>query len=380
MTATAIRLPRASTQHDVVDTLESFHEAIRAVAAWAPTIIDDNGTASPRDARWLRAFLTGPLAWHLADEENLVVPRLSLRQSDWLDACLARSAGRRALIAEQAAELAALLEPLCAGESVPVLRFKNAARRFERVVEDALRFEDDIMLPSARTFLDPAERESIAKEIMASDETRRWLDVAAAGDVPTIHRVHAVRTRTAGGLEIVRSFADCPRRRAVGVEACAGCPHQEEIHIGEDGTGHVGCAIDDAPVRSGCVGAIMTRDVVCVERDTPLVEAAELLSTTHVSGMPVVDGDGHPIGVISQTDVVHALAQRMDVNERSVGDVMMHVAFVVRENDSIEDAARLLVIEGIHRLPVINADRTVVGIISTLDVLRATVAQPRGAA
>jgi CBS domain-containing protein len=60
---------------------------------------------------------------------------------------------------------------------------------------------------------------------------------------------------------------------------------------------------------------------------------------------------------------------------------MMHVPIIVRESDTLGDAARLLVFEGIHRLPVINADRTVVGIISTLDLLRATVApRPRSAA
>src|SRR5690349_2468439 len=107
MSATTIRLPRVTNQHDVVDTLQSFHEAVRDVAAWAPTIIAEDGSASPRDARWLRAFLQGPLAWHIADEENVLVPWLALRRSEWLDACLSRSSGRRAEVLQAALQLAA---------------------------------------------------------------------------------------------------------------------------------------------------------------------------------------------------------------------------------------------------------------------------------
>lgn len=121
--ANAIRLPRVATHHDVVDTFESFHEAMRDVAAWALTIIDDGGNANARDARWLRAFLKGPLAWHIADEENILVPWLALRHSDWLDTCLAHASDRWAGIIEAAEQLPAVIEPLCAGNPVPVMRF-----------------------------------------------------------------------------------------------------------------------------------------------------------------------------------------------------------------------------------------------------------------
>src|SRR5688572_27277569 len=237
MTVMAIQLPRVSSEHDVVDSFESFHDAMRDVAAWAVTIVDDDGAASPRDARWLRAFLDGPLAWHIADEETFLAPSLAVRDSGWLDACLAQASARRARITERAADLSMLLEPLGAGRPVPATRFRNAARRFAQAIDDALRYEDDIVLPSARTFLDPAERQTIANDVAACDEGRPWLDVAVAGDAPVIHRVHAVRTRTAHGLDVVRSFAECPRRTTATMATCAGCPHLEGLSGGGDGTG-----------------------------------------------------------------------------------------------------------------------------------------------
>lgn len=377
---TSIRLPRVSVDHDVIDTFADFHEAMRDVAAWIPTIIDEQGAGRPRDARWLRAFLEGPLAWHFHDEENIVVPWLMLRQSDWLNACLARTAEKHADILLQARELLELLDPLCAGNPVPRLRFLAAARRFQQAVENDLRYEDDVMLPSSRVFLDASERAAIARDILTADATRSWENVAVAGDAPVVRRVHAVRTRDAVGLEIIRSFADCPRRRSIDVDACMGCPHLEGRHIGPDGQGHVACAIDDSPTpRDASVSEVMTRDVVCIERDAPLRDAARLLSTACVSGLPVVDEHGRAVGVVSQSDIVDAVAHGADITERTVRDAMMHAPIVVKESDTIADAARLLLIEGIHRLPVVNADRYVVGIVSTLDLLRATVGPRREA-
>jgi CBS domain-containing protein len=380
ITATTIRLPRVSASEDLLDTLGDFHEALRDVAAWIPTIIYDNGTASPRDARWLRAFLKGPLAWHMADEENALLPRLTLRDSAWLDTCLARSCEKHDALRDHTDELLALLEPLCAGQPVARLRFLTVATRFAETIESILRYEDDIVLPSARVFLDASERALVAKEIASYDETRPWLDVAVAGDSPVIHRVHAVRARNAVGLDIVRSFAACPRRRATAVDACAGCPHLEHISVKDDGTGQVSCAIDETAAPNELrVGDVMTRDVICIEKDAPLAEAARLLATACVSGLPVVDEKGRAVGVVSQSDIVDAVAVAGDLCERLVRDVMMHAPIVVREADLLDDAARLLVIEGIHRLPVINGDLTVVGIISTLDLLRAHVGRRRAA-
>jgi CBS domain-containing protein len=371
---TSIRLPRVSVDHDIIDTFSDFHEAMRDVAAWIPTIVDEKGDDSPRDARWLRAFLRGPLAWHFHDEEHVVMPWLSLRQSDWLNACLARTTEKHAEIRAHADELMELLEPLCMGEAVPRLRFLNAARRFQHAVENDLRYEDDIMLPSSRVFLDASERASIAREIATADGSRPWEDVAVAGDTPVLHRVHTVRARNAVGLDIVYSFADCPRRRATSIDACAGCPHLVDKQVASDGSGHVACAIDDAPMpKDKRVSDVMTRDVVCIERDAPLSDAARLLATACVSGLPVVDEHGRALGVVSQSDIVDAVAEGADIAARTVRDAMMHAPIVVQESDTIEDAARLLLMEGIHRLPVVNAERSVVGIISTLDLLRATI-------
>ena len=73
MTITAIKLPWISPTPDVVDTFERFLDAMCGIAAWAPTIIDDKGEGSPRNARWLRALLSDPLRRHIAEEDNVLL-------------------------------------------------------------------------------------------------------------------------------------------------------------------------------------------------------------------------------------------------------------------------------------------------------------------
>ena len=54
------------------------------------------------------------------------------------------------------------------------------------------------------------------------------------------------------------------------------------------------------------VGDLMALDPIVVKATAPLAEAAELLDRHHISGLPVVDGGGSLVGVVSQTDLVRA--------------------------------------------------------------------------
>ncbi|MDP2344037.1 MAG: CBS domain-containing protein [Deltaproteobacteria bacterium] len=360
-----IELPRASCEVDLGDTFAAFHESVRAVVAWLPTIIDAKGATNPRDARWLRAFLRGPLVWHLEDEEAVRVAWLALRRNDWLDERVARASAKRELVGRRARELAAILEPACAGDSLSRRRWSEARQQFAAAVDDDLHYEHVVELPSARTFLSHAERAALVRRIVLSDEQRPWAEVAAAADTPLPYLVHVVRTKTAAGGDVVRSFAACPRRAAVSVEDCRGCRHLESLSVGRDGGGTVRCAIDarPAPLETR-VGDVMTRDVLCVEADGAVVDVVRLLATAGVSALPVVDPLGRPVGVVAQSDIIDALAQH------TVSDVMTR-APVVREGDTVDHAARLLASSGI--MPVVSGSGLVVGVVSSLDVLPAGV-------
>lgn len=113
----------------------------------------------------------------------------------------------------------------------------------------------------------------------------------------------------------------------------------------------------------------MTTDVVCVSPDLPVEALAMLLLERGIGGVPVVDGDGVPIGVVSKTDLVRARRGLFDAGT-TVGDIMMALAFTLPAHESIARASALMAFEGVHRIPVVSDEGKVAGLLSSLDVLR----------
>jgi CBS domain-containing protein len=112
------------------------------------------------------------------------------------------------------------------------------------------------------------------------------------------------------------------------------------------------------------VTAIMTSDVLCVREDLGLEELRDLLARRHVSGAPVVNAKGEPIGMISTADLLLA------PHRGTVEHVMTHLMFTLPDTATVSQAAALMALKNIHRLPIVSDDGKVVGLVSSLDVLR----------
>lgn len=145
---------------------------------------------------------------------------------------------------------------------------------------------------------------------------------------------------------------------------------------------------------------VMTTDVVKVPADLTVAELADVFMENEISGAPVVDEDGALVGVVSVFDLARQSSgetgvvteqgnpefyvrgweeqytveefRRLRVQEGhlTVRDVMTPAAFTVEEDDPISDVARTLVDGHIHRV-LVTRGHEVVGIISSLDLLRA---------
>jgi CBS-domain-containing membrane protein len=133
----------------------------------------------------------------------------------------------------------------------------------------------------------------------------------------------------------------------------------------------------------------MTKDVVKVKRDTDLQEAARRLSGLRISGMPVVDEANKVIGVISEADILslagvkrghtfkdilrHVLGETLPGRKEgnTVGDVMSEPAITTGPDRDIREVAVVLDERRIKRLPVVDGEGKLVGIISREDIVRA---------
>jgi CBS-domain-containing membrane protein len=133
------------------------------------------------------------------------------------------------------------------------------------------------------------------------------------------------------------------------------------------------------------VAAVMTTDVVSVEPGTVYKEVAELLHEHRVSAVPVVDAERRVIGVVSEADLVlkeerpasrlpgplvrpHGDAARAEA--RNAAALMTSPAVTVGPEATLTEAARLMHRRRVKRLPVVDADGRLVGIVSRADLLQ----------
>ena len=132
---------------------------------------------------------------------------------------------------------------------------------------------------------------------------------------------------------------------------------------------------------------VMTTGVVAVRAGTPYREMTAMFRKHRVSGFPVVDDGGKVTGVVSETDLVALAAEdpdpgayppprgwrphhkRLTVGEATAGDLMTHPAVTIGLDELVKTAARLMHSLKLQRLPVVDRDGRLVGIISRSDVL-----------
>jgi CBS domain-containing protein len=139
---------------------------------------------------------------------------------------------------------------------------------------------------------------------------------------------------------------------------------------------------------------IMTRDVVTVHPGTSVKEIAETLAANAISAVPVVDGEGHLVGIVSEGDLLHRretaterrrswwlllfagndiLAQDyVKSHGQKASDVMTRHVLSVDETAPLENIASLLDKAGIKRVPVLAGGR-LAGIVSRADLVQALV-------
>jgi CBS domain-containing protein len=125
------------------------------------------------------------------------------------------------------------------------------------------------------------------------------------------------------------------------------------------------------------VAELMERKVKTVRSEATVAEAIMELADAHISGMPVVDGAGRVIGVLSTTDLLTAEAETGDVAARrslwentAVRELMTPRPFTIAPDEDAREAARQMLYADVHRLFVAEGDQ-VIGVISTTDIVRA---------
>lgn len=114
----------------------------------------------------------------------------------------------------------------------------------------------------------------------------------------------------------------------------------------------------------------MTDDVVSARRGTRVDDLARWLAEYDINGLPVLDSDDKVIGVVSATDLARPRRGTVTDGVLTAGTVMSAPARTVRADDSVVRAARLMSTSGVERLPVVDEEGRLVGMVTRRDVLR----------
>ncbi|MGB5986323.1 MAG: CBS domain-containing protein [Desulfobacterales bacterium] len=116
------------------------------------------------------------------------------------------------------------------------------------------------------------------------------------------------------------------------------------------------------------VKEVMTPNVDYIAHDKTLQEVADMMKTQDIGEMPVVIG-GEAVGVITDRDIaIRGVAHGLDPKAATVADAMTEGIIVCREDDDIQNAAQTMAARKVRRLPVMNADGKLSGMVSLGDL------------
>ncbi|WP_198014964.1 CBS domain-containing protein [Mastigocladopsis repens] len=147
------------------------------------------------------------------------------------------------------------------------------------------------------------------------------------------------------------------------------------------------------------VADIMSHDPIVVRPETPLQEAIKILAERRISGLPVVDDSSNLVGIISETDLMWQetgvtppayimfldsviYLQNPAEYERglhkalgqTVGEVMSKNPITITPDKTVTEAARVMHDRNVHRLPVLDSEGQVIGLLTRGDIIRAMAA------
>ncbi|GGY76324.1 hypothetical protein GCM10010363_66690 [Streptomyces omiyaensis] len=140
--------------------------------------------------------------------------------------------------------------------------------------------------------------------------------------------------------------------------------------------------MDSAGPAPLVVSDVMTHTAVAIGRDAPYKEIVALMDEWKVSALPVLEGEGRVVGVVSEADLLPKEAfrdtdpgpERDEEATKAVavraGDLMSSPAVTVHAGASLAEAARIMARRRVKRLPVVNGIGMLEGVVSRSDLLK----------
>ena len=127
------------------------------------------------------------------------------------------------------------------------------------------------------------------------------------------------------------------------------------------------------PIKGGTMGGTKVREVMtdnprCVTPETLVSEAARLMKSEDVGSLPILEGE-KVTGVITDRDIViRAVAEEKDPRGMPVREVASRELVTIRPDEDLSEALKLMASYQVRRLPVVDEDNTLVGVLAQADI------------
>jgi CBS domain-containing protein len=121
------------------------------------------------------------------------------------------------------------------------------------------------------------------------------------------------------------------------------------------------------------IGDICTREVIQCDRTTSTLELSQLMRRSHVGDIVVTDqpnGKRIAVGIVTDRDlVVKVMAEERDSLATTAGDIMSVELITAGERNTVHEVAELMRFKGVRRVPVVDEDGALLGIVTLDDLL-----------
>jgi CBS domain-containing protein len=105
--------------------------------------------------------------------------------------------------------------------------------------------------------------------------------------------------------------------------------------------------------------------------DMPIADIAKVMNDSDVGAVPIGEND-RLVGMVTDRDIAcRAVAETLDLSKTTAGDVMTRNVIYCMENEEVQDAIRIMENKQVRRLPVINDEKRMVGMLSLGDLSHA---------
>jgi len=136
---------------------------------------------------------------------------------------------------------------------------------------------------------------------------------------------------------------------------------------------------------------IMEKELISLSKDTKIKDAFLKLLKMRISGLPVLDENSKLLGMFTEKDILKAILpgyldkvgrfvyeanpkivkkKLLEIQDLTVGELMRHEVVTVDEDTTLCEVARLMLTQNVRRIPVLNKEKKVVGIVAREDILR----------